>query len=281
MHQDFLQRHSMASIHQPTIQSDFLQARLHQDWEEFEREGRSIVAKAVPKANRASFRDGFQKLEEKGCKADVLFPCLYVFLNSRKKVERFRTRQLKFPWKEELNPITVRLERVLKEMEKLDKNTGTTTVSGVATLMEGDGCWDCDLDLDAFARFKVLHVDLRGTIEQYLGELTTLCDALPRRDIVNNYGHAVAAAYVCIAAPKLSFEARCSLLRDLLRCFYSSLADRGQRGAVMENWARINEFKRAYPLFWGRAQGFLTTKHKTPANTPKIDWKRFINLGCL
>jgi len=61
------------------IGTDFLQARLYQDWEEFERQGRKIVAQKIAKYDRASFRDKFQRLEKAGCHADVLFPCIYIY----------------------------------------------------------------------------------------------------------------------------------------------------------------------------------------------------------
>ena len=261
-----------APARQLTIRTDFLQARLVQDWEEFERRERAVFAQKVPKDNRTSFRDEFQKLEKAGCHACVLFPCFYIFLNSRRSRSFPWNQDLKFPWREDWEQVPDGLDRVRKKMNELIAD------SGIATLMDGDGCWDCGLDLDAFSRFKVLHQDLLGTMDQYIGELENLCRTLPRKDIIRQYGQAVIWTYVSVATT-LSFSQTSLATQSLLQCFYKS---QPPRGAITDNWARdIKRFQNDYPDFYKNAQSFLLGKHQSAVKLPPPDWKRFLKTGNL
>jgi hypothetical protein len=253
---------------QLTIKTDFLQARLFQDWKEFERRGRADVAQTIPNNNRASFRAEFQKLEKAGCHADVLFPCLYIFLNSRGPHSFSRGQELKFPWREDWEQVSDGLDRVQEKMNKFAKE------SGIATLMVGER----DLDLDAFSRFKVLHKDLLGTMDQYIGELENLCRTLPRKDIIRQYGQAVIWTYVSVATT-LSFSQTSLSTQSLLQCFYKS---QPPRGAITDNWARdIKRFQNDYPDFYKNAQSFLLEKHHSAVKLPPPNWKRFLTHGNL
>jgi hypothetical protein len=256
----------MVSSEHVMIGTDFLQARLHKDWEEFERQGQTIVVKAIPRYNLDFFRDAFRKLEKAECQADVLFPCIYIFLNSRGP----RGKELQFPRREDWKQIPAGLDRVRKKMEAL------TNESGIATLMDGDGCWDRGWDLDAFSSFKILHQDFLGAMNQYIVELENFCRVLPCKDVIRQYGQAVICTYVK-AATKLPFSKASSLTQTLLeRCSGSAL----ERAEVTANWARdIKRFREDYPLFCERAQSFLTAKHNALVKplTPKRD--RSINKG--
>jgi len=151
-----------------------------------------------------------------------------------------------------------------------------TNESGIATLMDGDGCWDSGWDLDAFSSFKILHQDFLGAMNQYIVELENLCRVLPRKDIIRQYGQAVIYTYVR-SVTKLSFSQTSSLTQTLLE--WCSVSAPG-RAEVTANWARdIKRFQHDYPLFCERAQSFLTAKHHSPVKLPPPDWKRFINKG--
>jgi hypothetical protein len=243
--------------------TDFLQARFLKDWEEFDRQGRTVVAQRIPKRDRQLFRDRFRKLEKAGCVPDVLFPCIYIFLNSRGP----RGKELKFPRKEDWAQIPAGLDRVRKKMETL------TNERGIATLMDG---WDLGLDLDAFFSFKILHQDFLGAMNQYIVELKTLCSVLPRKDVIRQYGQAVICTYVR-SATKLSFSQTYSLTQTLLEC--CSVSEPG-RAKLTANWARdIKRFRKAYPLFCEWARSFLIAKHHAPVTLPPPDWERFMSNG--
>jgi hypothetical protein len=256
----FSSGHSMVPSEHVIIGTDFLQARLHKDWEEFTRLGRTVVAQRILKRDRQLFHDRFLKLEKAGCVPDVLFPCIYIFLNSRGP----RGKELKFPRKEDWAQIPAGLDRVREKMEKL------TNERGIATLMDG---WDLGLDLDAFSSFKILHQDFLGAMNQYIVELETLCRVLPRKDVIRQYGQAVICTYVR-SATKLSFNQTYSLSQTLLEC--CSVSEPG-RAKLTANWARdIKRFRKAYPLFCQRAESFLIAKHHAPVTLSPPNWKRFI-----
>jgi hypothetical protein len=228
--------------------------------EKFEPIGRSIVAKAVPSAYRAVFHGEFRKLKKDKCREGVLLPCLYVFLNSR--------RPPLFPWADDVQTITSNLDRAHKKMEAL------RGLSGIATMMNGDGCWDCGLDLDDFEVFRALQKDLLSTMDQYIVRLEDLCRALPRKDIVRQCGQAVIWTYVRIAK-KSTFGKTSSLTESLLGCFYNSVPPR-------INWVRdIKRFYDRHPLFCGRLRSYLSEKHDDAAMSSGIDRNRFLKLGLL
>jgi hypothetical protein len=166
------------------IGEDFLRARFVQDWDEFTSRGRAVVARQIPKNNRQDFRDAFLKLEKEGCHADVLFPCLYMFLNSRERSFFSWSKALKFPPTKDLRKIRKGLQRVRKKMEALMNE------SGVATLTVGTRR-EFDLDFEEYSSFEKVHGDLLGTMDLYNGALEDLCRVLPaRRDVVRQYGQA-------------------------------------------------------------------------------------------
>ena len=149
--------------------------------------------------------------------------------------------------------------------------------------MDGDGCWDWGLDLDAFSRFKVLHQDLLETMDQYVGELKNLCRALPRKDIIRQYGQAVIWTYVSVATT-LSFSQTSISTQSLLQCFYKSQPPRGDRGDITDNWARdIKRFHNDYDPFCKAATSFLLEKHRASMKLPRPspDWQRFVRYGTL
>lgn len=242
----------------PNIGEDYLQARLNQDWEEFEQIGRSIVAKAIPKNYRTVFHGEFRKLNNNKCREGVLLPCLYVFLNSRKLPT--------FPWAEDVEAITSNLDRAREKMEAL------RDLSGIATVMNGDGCWDCGLELNDFEVFKVAQKDLLWTMDQYMVRLEDLCRSLPRKDIVRQYGQIVIWTYISIAS-KSRFSKTSSLTESLLRCFCKF---------AQINWVRdIKRFQKKHPLFCAKLRSFLSRKHHGAAGSLGINWKRFENRGLL
>jgi hypothetical protein len=162
-----------------------------------------------------------------------------------------RSKELSFPWKEDVKAITSQLDRVRRKMEKLEE------WSGFATLMNGNGCWDSDfgLDLDGFEEFKVVHEDLLGTMDRYIVELENLRGTLPRKDIVTQYGQAVIWTYVSLATQS-TFSRASSLTESLLGCFYTS-------DPPEINWTRVKQFQDNYPLFCTRANFFLSARHDT------------------
>jgi hypothetical protein len=244
------------------IKEDYLQARLNQDWEEFERSGRPIVAKAIPRNYREVFHGEFRKLKKNECHEDVLLACLYVFLNSRKRPI--------FPWAEDIEAITSRLDGAGKKIKAL------RGFSGIATMTNGDRCWDWDrgFDLDDFEVFRVAQKDLLWTMDQYMVRLQDLCRSLPRKDIVRQYGQIVIWTYIGIAS-KSRFSKTSSLTESLLGCFCKSALPK-------INWVRdIKRFQNKHPLFCEKLHAFLSRKHDDAASSLGIDWKRFLNLGLL
>lgn len=281
----------------PTIATDFFQARLRLDWEEFEREGRSLVGRAVPEDQRGEFRDQFLELEKAGCRFDVLLACIYVFLNSRPQSARFPATKLTFPWEKDLKAIETPLKAAREKMEALFMLSGIATLRGQRGVVSSDLMDSLRRSMavysdehlreeasavselsrrDVFEAFFDSHLELLMMIDEYLGELQKLFDGLPRRDVINRYGHAVAVIYTGIAT-KLSFAQQCDLISVLLQCFYGPGR---KRGLVIENWGRdINEFHSSYPLFWERAKSFLITKHKTKLRMLPLDWDGFVQGG--
>lgn len=256
------------------IGNEFLQARFHEDWVEFGQKTRAVIVRKIPKRDdRKHFRAAFQKLEKAGCHADVLFPCLYILLKSRWPHSFSKVQELKFPWKEEWEQISDGLESAQEKMEKL------TNESGIATLMHGDGCWErClywGLASDAVSSFKVLHQDLLGEMDQYIVELKDFCRALPPKNIISQYGQAVACIYVRETA-KLSFSKTSSLLRD---CLYE-LAPPGAE--ITRHWARdTKRFQGHYPDFCKSVNSFLTAKHDASEKLPPFNWEQYIKRGSL
>lgn len=247
------------------IEREFLRARLVQDWDEFRRRGRAVVAENIPKNDRKHFWRAFQKLTTARCDPDVLCLCMYIFLNSRGPRSFPWTQELKFPWKEDWEQVPAGLKRV-REIIKALMNE-----SGMATLTSGN--WD--LDLDEFSSFNILHRDLLGTMDQYIGEFENLCRRLPRKDIIRQYGQAVFCIYVR-AVTKLSFAQTSSLLLD---CIYNSMPP----GVEMtRNWSRdFKRFQKSYPDFCKSAHLFLLEKHRSAVKLPPPDWQRFVRTGNL
>ncbi len=238
------------------IGTDFLQARLNQDWNEFRSRGRAVVAPIVPTNNRQDFRDAFLKLQEEGCHADVLFSCIYVFLNSRPSTILSWTQDLKFPSSEKWKQIRDGLDRVRQNMEALMNETG------MATLKAGN--WD--LDLDEFCSFYMVHDDLLGTMERYICEIDDLCRVLPgRTDIIKQYGQAVIWTYIS-SATKLSPPEMSSLTQTLLGLFYEQDPPKGD---IPTKWERDSaRFQSAYPDFYLNAKSFLAEKHLSSLKLP-------------
>ena len=271
MQQDVLKYHSMVHSDYPMIGTDFLLSRLNQDWDEFRTRGRTAIAQIVPPDNRQDFRDAFRELGKKGCHPDVLFPCLYVFLNSRPKTILSGTKALKFPSSERWKQIRDGLDRVRQNMDALMKKTAIATLAA--------GHWD--LDLAEFSSFKVVHDDLLRTMERYVGEIDDLRRVLPKRkEIVKQYGQAVIWTYVRDAT-KLPPDECSSLTQTLLELFYEQDPPEGD---IPAKWERdIGRFQAAYPAFYLSAKSFLTEKHLSSVKLPlpAPDWEGFVKNGSL
>jgi hypothetical protein len=253
------------------IETDFLLSRLTQDWDEFGARRRTAIAQIVPPYNRQDFSNAFDALKTKGCHPDVLFPCLYVFLNSRPSHILPWTRNLKFPSSEQWKQLRDRLDNVSKHMETLESETA------LATLMVGNR----DLDLKEFSSFYEEHNVVLVSIERYLDEIHDICLVLPKRmEIIKQYGQAVISYYVSDIT-QLSAARSSALTQTLLELFYDQNPPEGD---IPANWDRdLKRFQDAYPEFYKSANSLLTEAHLSALNAPLTDpdWKRFVEDGSL
>ena len=271
MQQDVLKYHSMVHSDYPMIGTDFLLSRLNQDWDEFRTRGRAALARLVPPANRQKFGAAFEDLVKKGCHSDILFLCIYVFLNSRPSDFLPWTRHLKFPSSEKWQQIRDGLDRVRSNMNALVNTTALATLEAEY--------WD--LDLEEFSSFRVVHDDLLGTMERYKDEIDDLRRVLPKRkEIVKQYGQTVIWTYVSDVT-KLPPDDTSSVMQTLLGLFYRNNPEEGD---IPEKWKRdIERFQKAYPAFYLSVKSFLTEKHLSSVKLPlpAPDWKGFVKNGRL
>lgn len=97
----------MATPHQKhtALEFELFHTFLEADWYEFRTVGTTSVTNQIPRSRRSQFVDSFQALTRAGCREDVLFPCVLVFLNSQ-------ISGVDFPWAKKFEPIRTGLKKI-------------------------------------------------------------------------------------------------------------------------------------------------------------------------
>ena len=204
-------------------------------------------------ADRFLFSDSFQKLTKKGCREDVLFQCLYIFLNSLQV-------GVAFPWSEDFEPIQNALSKTREVIQKVMNSPGFKTLE--ASRLEPS--------LATFADFVSAQRGFLKRAAEYESELQFVLQGLPRKDIVRQYGRAVICMYVRAVLRRPAI----SLIEDLLRCFRKSDQE--------SNLARdLKDFQKKQPSFFEHAEEFLSIEHDSARKPLALDWPQFCRTGRL
>jgi hypothetical protein len=110
----------MATPHQKhtALEFELFHTFLEADWYEFRTVGTKSVTNQIPRSRRSQFADSFQALTRAGCREDVLFSCVLVFLNSQ-------ISGVDFPWAK-----TIRADPNWPQ-EDPGRNLGGYAISGI------------------------------------------------------------------------------------------------------------------------------------------------------
>ena len=161
------------------LANEFLQARFLKDWEQSRNTGTTSITKHLHASDRSRFRDAFQKLTQEGCRGDVLFPCLFIFLNSQQA-------GVAFPWLEDFEPIENALSKTREAIQKVMNSPGFQALKTSAS----------EPSFATFADFVSAQRSLLKSATKYEAELQFVLKGLPRKDLVRQYGRAMICIYV-------------------------------------------------------------------------------------
>lgn len=100
------------------LELELLQTFLELDWHEFRNVGPSSVTKHVPESQRSMFAASFQALCRDGCREDVLFPCVFIFVNSE------IVSAVDFPWVKRFEPIKTGIKKIRQTVEEISQFPG-------------------------------------------------------------------------------------------------------------------------------------------------------------
>jgi hypothetical protein len=239
-----------------SLHNELFQVFLDNDWDQFRNSGTGSVATYVRQSWRIQFAESFQRLTQQGCSEEVLFPCLFVFLNSQNG-------GVAFPWAKKF----LRIQNALKKLR--DSVQDVMDSPGFQTMEKS---W-LEPSLATFSDFVCAQRGLLNSAEKYDYELKFILKGLPARDVVGQYGRAVICTYV-IKTLGIA-EAH---LNALLGCF--TAAGTQMKNAEMSLNRDLKEFQRHYPEFCEYLQHFLRDEHSSAApKLPVLNWKQFEKSG--
>src|ERR1700758_2713671 len=182
------------------LHNELFQVFLNNDWDQFRSLGIGSVTTHVRRSWRSPFAESFQRLTQQGCREDVLFPCLFIFLNSQNN-------GVPLPWAKKFVAIQNALKKLSGNIQQVMASPGFQTL---------EGSW-LEPSLATFSDFVCTQRTLLKSAEKYEHELKFILKGLPARNVVEQYGKAVICTYVLETLGIAEAQ-----LRALLSCFTAS-----------------------------------------------------------